>query len=226
MIPDVAKSATIADTLSIRAIHPVTEIETTLASAKVAIFSASGTALVTSTAATVSGSLASYSRTWTWEPGEYRAEWEMTASWGGTFGLTQHFVISRYRWRRPIGSADFASRYPYLTASLPTGTTWDTYLSAAWSRIGAWLYSRTGRHPGMVWFPEVFSAALEYQTLADVYRALTITTGAVHDSLADQYQTQASSALDAACSHLRVDADGDGLVDDGSWILTGAEFVR
>lgn len=213
MIPVVVRDTT--DTLYQRAIHPHTGVELVLDSATVSIYSESGTLLVSAGACTVSGSQASRSQTWpeatypiTRPSRYYRAEWAMVSG-GVTYPQTSYFEVMSRRFRRPVGETDFAAKYPYLATIIPTGATLAQYLTAAWDRIGSWLYARLGAYPGQLFYPEQLSECLELYALADIHRSIMLTPGSEDAEKARLYQDLAQQALDRAISMARVHETDD-----------------
>ena len=131
------------------------------------------------------------------------------------------------RFRRPIGDSDFATKFPYLSALLPTGATLAMYLNTAWGEIEATLYGRLGRYPGNLLYPEQLRFALEHATLADIYQAISIGPGTEDDHRAQTFRERATEALDTALSFVREDTDEDKSAESGEYMVVGGgELVR
>jgi hypothetical protein len=231
MVPVVVRDTT--DEISIRAIHPHTGEELSLSSGTVVVYNDSGTTVVSSTPATVSGSKATFSQSWpeatypiAHPPRYYRAEWSLVSG-GVTYPMTSHFEVVSRRFRRPIGESDFSSKYPYLSTQIPSGATLSGYLTSAWDRIGSWLYGRLSQYPGNLLYPEQLSEALEYMTISDIHRAIMLGPATEDAEKAKEYKALAEDAMERALSFVRyhLTDDKDSALNEHG-VFTGAELVR
>jgi len=205
--------------ISIRAIHPSTGSETTLASATLVIYSEGGSVVLSSTAATLSGSEAYYETTWpngTYALGRYRVEWTL-ADAVDSWVDDSYFEVVLKRFRRPIGESDFTARYPYLASLIPSGSSMAGYLDSAWDEIGNLLYARLGQYPGNVFYPEQLGTCLEFLTISTIHRAIMMAPGTEDELKSTEYRELAMDALDTAMSFMRANTDEDRNPDDDEW---------
>lgn len=234
MIPIVVQGR--VDRLTLRHVDPNDGTELSPTSGTITIYNSGGTAIVTAAAVTASGSKPYYSRTWdaaTFPISErykssarYRAEWTLVT--GSTTRVEDsYFEVVLRRFRRPIGETDFASRYPYLANLIPSGATMGGYLESAWNEIGNILYSRLGRYPGDVFYPEQLSHVLEQLAVSHIHRAIMIGSGLEDDIKSRQYRDLAMSALETALSFIRIGKDDDKNADEDEFmVINNGELVR
>ena len=228
MIPVAIQDRT--STLQIRHVDPDTGAEITLASGTITIYDDGSSEIVPATAVTVSGSLASYSRTWpeaSFELGRYRAVCSLVDGSAVTRLEDFYFEVVLRRFRRPISESDFASRYPYLTNLLPSGATLAAYLDGAWTELGNILYARLGEYPGNLLYPEQLASACELLTVSHIHRAIMMAVGTEDELKATQYRELAFQALDTALSFVRLNRDDDRNPDPREYGVFGAgELIR
>jgi len=145
----------------------------------VQILNAAGTEVIaaTSTGLTLSGSTATYSRSWdttnfpissvVWRddksglPQEFvfQAVWTLYDSTPTAYVRRQWFVISRRRFRTGLTEAEVLEIYPSISAQQTTGDL-DDHIKHVWGEFERKLWTQHQLYPGNIFWPESFYDAL------------------------------------------------------------------
>ena len=217
------------EALSFRHLDPTDKTEVTIASGTVTIYKDGATVVSAAVVTNTGTSLAQYSTTWsaaTFPIGRYRAEWTLVDGSAVTRVQDQEFEVSLRRFTCPIGKSDFEAKYPLLEERLPTGTTFATYLEAAWDYIELQLYGRRQQYPGNIFFTDIFRQTAEYWTLADIYEALVRKPGTEDEYKATLYRKRALEAFESAVAFVRADTNDDNIAGDNEYEILSSGRLR
>lgn len=204
------------DTLdTVNAALVILGVETTLTGAYVTIYSPGGAELVSRTAATTSGNLASYSHSPSWQSGSfsrdygYKAQFELEHA-GGTKIINVFFEVVRQRFESMVGSSDLRKLEPRLVN--PSGQSdLSQFINEAWEQITQQASAKIGMYAGNIFDPERFRKAHQYLSLAQYFRASQFGSAGTADAdKARYYTTEATKALKVALSSVDVDLNDDG----------------
>ena len=208
-------------TLEISLHDPITQAAIDLDSATVRILGPLGSEVVSSSAATVSGNTASFSRTFdaaTFQrERHYRAEFSLVSS-GKTYKRSVYFAVVLRLFVPTLTEAKLIERNPGLSNELPASIdSFAPFRRKAWSRIVTRVQNaRPDRDPGDLFYPEGFEDAHEALCLADFY----MTTAYDGDPLSENikkfeyHERRGLEALEAAMSSSLIDRGEDGVVNE------------
>lgn len=196
------------------------------ASGTVSIWNASGTAIVSAAAVTVTGSVATYTlldATTSALPVEdgWRFEWSLTfTSPAEVHVFRQDGALVRRRLYPVVTDADLVRLHSDLAASstdaiVPTGWDAQDYIDEAWADIDGKLVA-AGNYPNLIMSPSSLRAAHLYMTLAAIFRDLSTSASAEgkYANLAEHYDARAADAWGRLS--FRYDADDDGQNDSAT----------
>lgn len=217
-----------AESLSVRGQDASTMADLTLTSASIVILSPEGGELVASTAASVSGAVATYSRTWGSSTFRrdlgYRAQWTLlTAS--STVKREQYFQVVRRRFLSQLTDADLTDVHPYLATQLPAAGLKNHRLRA-WDRITERAFQKIQKYPGNAFSPERFREAHFWLTLAEVFFALAFDGSETTEDVwkHKKAESRGLEELDAALSFVDFDGSDDGKLDASEQGLSFAQI--
>ncbi len=191
----------------------------------------------TSTGVTGSGSVVTYSRTWTATTFSrdhgWRAVWTLTDG-STSYTRTQYFSIVRRAFRSQLTDADITSLHPYITTqnqqanlSLYRLEAWEEIQEILRTRIPTPSYTRSGvtratedsidrqidDYPGNFFHPENFRQTHLLLTLAWFFEHNNFGRADENAERAALYRKRGMSALDLAASRIEFDRDDDALLD-------------
>lgn len=205
-------------------------VETTLDSAKITILNPSRTEIVTQTNATVSGSSASYLRTWAEAtfPVDYGyiAQWELTHSGGTIEKREAFFLVSRRRFESQLSDTDLTSTE---RMTLPDGdTSFSAFRNNAWNEIEATVSQEVGTYAGNVFFPEQFFLAHKYLSWALFFQSRSIDPDSMDAKKAEDYYNRSAEQVSKVLSVIDVDLNEDGIIGDAEKALSfsGVRVLR
>lgn len=210
------------------------DAEATVDSAEVAILDRDGSTIVTrtSTGVSVSGSVVTYSRSWSSslfqrEDG-YRAVLYITVS-AVEYTRNLYFDVIKRAFHSQLCDTDITDSNPYVTA--PKGQTdLSTYRREAWRIISDKLRKRLGTHPGNIFYPEEFFTAHKFLTESRYYFAVAFKGGNSEDW--DKYEALKSEGMkeiEQVVSSLAVDEypeDGKVSAHEKKRNYSGVRLVR
>lgn len=235
-----------SDSIKVRLLDDDTQAEITISGTPtVVIYDSGGSELVASTNASgVSGSVATYTRTWTASTFSrkrgFRAVWTLSDG-SNTYTRTTYFEVVRRIFRSQLDDSFFTDRYPYITNRLPSGLSdFSTFRGRAWMEIEQRLKKRipeirseyVGRwgeggrqqlvtfadssYPGNLFNPEEFLLCHELLTLSGFYEAISFDGSALSDeeNKSQRLRERAWEQFDIASSQVAFDLDDDGLIDN------------
>ncbi len=192
-------------------------------SGTVSIWDASGTAIVSAVAVTITSNVATYTlanaTTTALSLAEgWRFEWSLTfASPAEVHVFRTDGALVRRRLYPVVTDADLIRLHSDLLASSTDAivpTAWDAqdYIDEAWAEIDAKLVA-AGNYPNLVMSPSALRSAHMYMTLAAVFRDLSTSAHeGKYATLAEHYDARAADAWSRLT--FRYDADNDGAIDD------------
>lgn len=183
------------------------------------LYKPDGTKIVDAAAVTVTASVAKYTLTTTHLPttltplGElYLEEWALVMPDGTTRTVRREAALARRMLYPTVTDADLTARYPDLLTQLgTTGTSFQSYIDAAWGRLIRELVRRGVLHYLIVG-SDALHDWLEHMVLTDVYWSFF--RGAGGDRwkiLAERHEKLADTASNHA--NFTLDKDHDGRAD-------------
>ena len=193
------------------------------ASGTVSIWNASGTAIVSAAAVTITANVATYTildATTTALPVEdgWRFEWALTfASPAEVHTFRQDGALVRRRLYPVVTDADLVRLHSDLLATstdaiVPSGWDAQDYIDETWADIDGKLVA-AGNFPNLIMSPSALRSSHLYMTLAAIFRDLSTSAGAEgkYANLAEHYDSRAADAWGRLS--FRYDADDDGQAD-------------